>query len=31
MKLNGDSGPGKFYAESDEWCFGIVMPLRIDK
>ena len=31
MELNGDSGPGKFYAESDESCFGIIMPLRLDK
>jgi hypothetical protein len=31
MELNGDSGPGKFYAESDESSFGIVMPLRLDK
>ncbi len=31
LELNGESGPGKFYAESDESCFGIVMPLRLDK
>jgi len=31
MELNGETGPGKFYAESDESCFGIVMPLRLDK
>ncbi len=31
LELNGETGPGKFYAESDESCFGIVMPLRLDK
>lgn len=31
LELNGESGPGKFYTEVDESCFGIVMPLRLDK
>jgi DNA polymerase-3 subunit beta len=31
LELNGETGPGKFYAESDESCFGIVMPLRLEK
>jgi DNA polymerase-3 subunit beta len=31
LELSGETGPGKFYAESDESCFGIVMPLRLDK
>ena len=30
MELNGETGPGKFYAESDESCIGIVMPLRLE-
>jgi DNA polymerase-3 subunit beta len=30
MDLSGESGPGKFYVESDESCFGVVMPLRLD-
>jgi DNA polymerase-3 subunit beta len=30
MDLLGETGPGKFYTESDESCFGIVMPLRLD-
>lgn len=30
LELNGETGPGKFYAESDESCIGIVMPLRLD-
>lgn len=30
MELNGETGPGKFYTESDESCIGIVMPLRLD-
>lgn len=30
MELSGESGPGKFYTESDESCVGIVMPLRLD-
>jgi len=30
MELNGETGPGKFYAESDESSIGIVMPLRLD-
>jgi DNA polymerase-3 subunit beta len=30
MELSGESGPGKFYSESDESCVGIVMPLRLD-
>ncbi len=30
MDLAGETGPGKFYTESDESCFGIVMPLRLD-
>lgn len=29
MELNGDTGPGKFYAENDESCLGIVMPMRL--
>lgn len=30
LELNGETGPGKFYTESDESCIGIVMPLRLD-
>lgn len=30
MELNGETGPGKFYAEADESSIGIVMPLRLD-
>jgi DNA polymerase-3 subunit beta len=30
LELGGESGPGKFYAECDESCIGIVMPLRLD-
>jgi DNA polymerase-3 subunit beta len=30
MDLSGETGPGKFYTEADESCFGIVMPLRLD-
>ncbi|MEN9845430.1 MAG: polymerase subunit beta [Pseudomonadota bacterium] len=31
LELSGETGPGKFYAESDESCFGIVMPLRLEQ
>jgi DNA polymerase-3 subunit beta len=30
MELGGETGPGKFYSESDESSFGIIMPLRLD-
>lgn len=30
MELAPQGGPGKFYPEADESCFGIVMPLRLD-
>ena len=30
IELSGETGPGRFYAESDESCLGIVMPLRLD-
>lgn len=30
IELLGDVGPGKFYAEGDESCFGIVMPMRLN-
>jgi DNA polymerase-3 subunit beta len=30
LELSGETGPGKFYAESDESSIGIVMPLRLD-
>lgn len=30
MELLGETGPGKFYAESDEGYLAIVMPLRLD-
>ncbi len=30
LELGGETGPGKFYAESDESSIGIVMPLRLD-
>ena len=30
IELHGDSGPGKFYCETDESCLAIVMPLRLD-
>ncbi|MCO6431106.1 MAG: DNA polymerase III subunit beta [Deltaproteobacteria bacterium] len=29
IELNGELGPGKFYAENDESYFGIVMPMRL--
>ncbi|NMC64229.1 MAG: DNA polymerase III subunit beta [SAR324 cluster bacterium] len=29
IELHGDTGPGKFYAEDDESCIGIVMPMRL--
>jgi DNA polymerase-3 subunit beta len=30
IELVPGGGPGKFYTEADESCFGIVMPLRLD-
>jgi DNA polymerase-3 subunit beta len=30
LELGGETGPGKFYSESDESSFGIIMPLRLD-
>lgn len=30
MELLGETGPGKFYAESDDGYLAIVMPLRLD-
>jgi DNA polymerase-3 subunit beta len=30
MELAPQGGPGKFYTEADESCFGIVMPLRLE-
>ena len=30
MELNGELGPGKFYAESDESYVGVVMPMRLN-
>ncbi len=30
MELGGETGPGKFFAESDESYISIVMPLRLD-
>ena len=29
LEINGETGPGKFYAEGDDSCLGIVMPMRI--
>ena len=29
IELNGELGPGKFYAENDDSYFGIIMPMRL--
>lgn len=29
MELTGETGPGRFYLESDESSYGIVMPIRL--
>jgi len=30
MELNGELGPGKFYAENDDSYLGVIMPMRLN-